>query len=442
MVEVVFDILVIFLLVLLNGFFAMSEIAIVSLRRTRFQQLAEEGDARAKTVLQLTGDPPKFLSTVQTGITLIGVILGAFGGATIAERLSAALSAVAILEPYARVLGVSIVVLAITFLSIVVGELVPKQIGLLNAERIALSVARIMKLLSTVLSPVVRVFSATSRAIMKLFGLPLSRPQLVSEEEIKVMIDQGIEHGMFAEEERDMIEGVFSLGDKRVNDLMTIRSDIQWLDVEDTLEERDRRIKESGHSRFPVCRGGLDTVLGVVRAKEILNCYLSQESCDVADFITPAIYVPENALALKALESLKSARRHMALVVDEYGVIQGLITVNDIFEAVVGDIPSTGDSEEPMAVKRADGSWLLDGLLPLDRFKEIFELGELPEEGSYQTLGGFIMMQLGRIPSPADIVDWGPLRLEVVDMDGNRVEKALALLRKETDASSAGGKGD
>jgi putative hemolysin len=440
MTGIIFELLVIFFLVLINGFFAMSEIAIVSLRRTRFQQLAEEGDSRAGTVLQLTADPPRFLSTVQTGITLIGIVMGAFGGTRIAGRLAAAIAMVPLLQAYAGVLSALVVILSITFLSIVVGEIVPKQIGLLNAERIALSVARTMRFLSIILSPVVRIFSATSRAVMKIFGLPMSRPQVVSEEEIKVMIDQGIEHGMFAEEERDMIEGVFSLGDKRVNELMTTRTDIQWLDVEDTLEERDLRIKKSGHSRFPVCRGGLDTVLGIVRAKEILNCYLSRESCDVADFMTPALYVPENALALKALESLKAARRHMALAVDEYGVVQGLITVNDILGTVVGDFPSAGDSEEPMAVKRADGSWLLDGLLPLDRFKEIFELGELPVEGTYQTLGGFIMAQLGRIPSPADFVDWGPLRMEVVDMDGNRVEKVLVLPKKQDDAPLAGGR--
>jgi putative hemolysin len=330
------------------------------------------------------------------------------------------------LAPYASVIGVAAVVLAITFLSIVLGELIPKQIALLDAEGIALAVARTMRFISSALSPVARVLSACSSGALKLFGFPPSRPQPVSEEEIKVMIDQGIEHGMFAQAERDMIEGVFTLGDQRVNELMVPRADIVWLDVEDPIEVRNKSIMESGHSRFPVCRGGLDTVLGVVRAKDILDCMLEDKSCDLMEYVRPAIYVPENALALKVIETFKKERRHTALAVDEYGIVQGLITIYDIVESVVGDIPTTGKAEEPMAVKRADGSWLLDGLLPLDRFKEIFDTGDLPQEGSYQTLGGFVMMQLGRIPSPADFFDWGGLRLEVLDMAGNRVLKVLA----------------
>jgi putative hemolysin len=426
MSDIILEMLVILMLIVLNGFFAMAEIAIVSARKTRFQQLAQEGDARARTVLQLTGDPPRFLSTVQTGITLIGIFIGAFGGTTVAAKLSHAIAGVPFLAAYSTAIAVTVVVLIITFFSIILGELIPKQIGLLNSERIALAVARTMRLLSAALFPIVRVLSVSSRAVLSVFGLPLSRPQPVSEEEIKVMIDQGIEHGMFQEAERDMIEGVFTLGDKRVNELMTPRTDIVWLDVENPLDERNKRIRDSGHSRFPVCRGGLDTVLGVVRAKDILNCLLVEEVCDLTGWMQPPLYVPENALALKALETFKKARQHVALAVDEYGVVQGLITIYDILEAIVGDIPSVDEVDEPMAVKRADGSWLLDGLLPLDRFKEIFELGELPEEGSYQTLGGFIMMQLGRVPSPADFVDWGGLRMEVVDMEGNRVQKVLA----------------
>ncbi len=425
------ELIVILLLILLNGFFAMAEIAMVSARRTRFQQLSDEGDARARAVLQLTGDPGRFLSTVQTGITLIGIFMGAFGGTTIAGRLSAAVGGVPPLAPYAHAIGVAAVVLAITFLSIVLGELIPKQIALLDAEGIALAVARTMRFLAAALSPVARVLSACSSGALKLFGFPPSRPHPVSEEEIKVMIDQGIEHGMFAQAERDMIEGVFTLGDQRVNELMTPRADIVWLDVEESMEVRNKRITESGHSRFPVCRGGLDTVLGVVRAKDILDCMLAEKSCDLVEYARPPLYVPENALALKVIETFKKERRHAALAVDEYGIVQGLITISDIVVSVVGDIPSTGKAEEPMAVKRADGSWLLDGLLPLDRFKELFGLGDLPQEGSYQTLGGFVMAQLGRIPSPADFFDWGGLRLEVLDMAGNRILKVLATPRAD-----------
>jgi putative hemolysin len=426
MSTLLFELFIILLLILLNGFFAMAETAMVSARKTRFQQLSEEGDARAHAALQLKDNPGRFLSTVQTGVTLIGIFIGAFGGTTIAGRLSTAISGVAPLAPYAEAIGVVVVVLATTFLSIVLGELIPKQIALFNAEGIALAVARTMRFLAAVLFPVARVLSASSAGALKLFGLPPTRPQPVSEEEIKVMIDQGIEHGMFAPAERDMIEGVFTLGDQRVNELMIPRADIVWLNVEDPIEVRNKTIRESGHSRFPVCRGGLDTVLGMVRAKDVLDCMLADQVCDITQYTRPLLYVPENALALKALETFKKERRHAALTVDEYGVVQGLITIYDIVESVVGDIPSGGKAEEPMAVKRADGSWLLDGLLPLDRFKELFGLGDLPEEGSYQTLGGFVMAQLGRIPSPADFFDWGGLRLEVLDMSGNRVLKVLA----------------
>jgi putative hemolysin len=426
MSTLLFELFIILLLILLNGFFALAETAMVSARKTRFQQLSEEGDARARAALQLKDNPGRFLSTVQAGITLIGIFLGAFGGATIAGRLSASIAVVPALAPYAEAIGVIVVVLATTFFSIVLGELVPKQIALRNSEGIALAVARTVRFLAAALFPLARVLSASSSGVLKLFGIPPMRPQPVSEEEIKVMIEQGIEYGMFVPAERDMIEGVFTLGDQRVNELMVPRADIVWLDVEDPIEVRNKTIKESGHSRFPVCQGGLDKVLGMVRAKDVLDCMLTEQACDITQYTRQPLYVPENALALKALENFKKERRHAALAVDEYGVVQGLITIYDIVESVVGDIPSVDKVEEPMAVKRADGSWLLDGLLPLDRFKELFGLGDLPEEGSYQTLGGFVMAQLGRIPSPADFFDWGDLRLEVLDMSGNRVLKVLA----------------
>jgi putative hemolysin len=428
MSSVILQLIFLFFLILLNGFFAMSEIAIVSGRRTRFQQLADEGDPRARTLLALTANPSRFLSTLQTGITLVGILTGAFGGTTVAEELGGVLQGVPFLGASGRPVAVVIVVLATTFLSILVGELIPKQIALQYAESVALSVAKSVRLLAAILSPLARVLAAASGLVLRLFGVKEMRQQPVSEEEIKVMIDEGIEHGMFVEAERDMIEGVFTLGDKRVVELMTPRGDVVWLDMEDTREAMNARIRDSGHSRFPVCRGDLDTLVGIVRAKDILNCMLAEQSFDLSLYAQPPLYVPENALVLKALEAFKKGKQHVALAVDEYGVVQGLITIYDIMEAIVGDMPSAEDEADgPMAVKRADGSWLLDGLLPLDRFKEIFGFEELPEEGSYQTLGGFMMLQLGRIPSPADAVTWKGVRLEVVDMEKNRVGKVLAL---------------
>jgi putative hemolysin len=428
MSAIVFEILLILLLVLVNGFLSMSETAIVSSRRTKFQQLADEGDERARTALHLLENPPRFLSTVQAGITLVGIVMGAYGGTTIADELAAAIARVAWLVPYARAIGFTVIVLVITFFSIVFGELIPKQLALINPERIALAVAGTMRFLSAVFRPIVFVLSTVSSGLLRIFGVSSTRPQPVSEEEIKVMIDQGIEHGMFEEAERDMIEGVFDLGDRRVKELMTPRTDVVWLDVEDSREDVQAKIRESGHSRFPVCRDGLDTVLGMVQAKDILNCVLCAEELDLVKQSHPPLYVPENALALKALETFKKTKQHAALAVDEYGVVLGLITIYDILEAIVGDIPTTDDkAEEPLAVQRKDGTWLLDGLLPLDRFKEIFAIeSELPEEGSYQTLGGFLLLHLGRIPLPTDIVEWEGLRFEVLDMDGNRVDKVLA----------------
>jgi len=428
---IVFEALLIFLLVLINGFLSMSETALVSSRRTRFQQLADEGDERARTALRLIENPPRFLSTVQAGITLVGIVMGAYGGTTIAEELAAAVARVGWLAPYARAIGFTVVVLVITFFSIVFGELIPKQLALLNPERISLAVAGAMRFLSAMFRPVVFVLGGVSSGLLRIFGVSGTRPQPVSEEEIKVMIDQGIEHGMFEEAERDMIEGVFDLGDRRVKELMSTRTDVVWLDVEDSREEVQRKIRDSGPSRFPVCRDGLDTVLGMVQAKDILNTVLCAEELDLVKQSHPPLYVPENGLALKALETFKKTRQHAALAIDEYGVVQGLITIYDILEAIVGDIPTIDDEpEEPLAVQRKDGTWLLDGLLPLDRFKEIFAIGgELPEEGSYQTLAGFLLLQLGRIPGATDVVEWEGLRLEVVDMDGNRIDKVLATPR-------------
>jgi putative hemolysin len=430
-VTVAIEIVVVALLILLNGFFAMSETAFVSSRKTRLQQLADEGNANARTALSLLEDPPRFLSTVQAWITLVGILMGALGGATLGEELSRIVARAPLLAPWAEAIGVAVVVIVTTFFSIILGELIPKQIALRGSERITLAVARVVRFLSLVLYPLVRLLSLSSGLVLRILRVPQHREQPVSEEEIKVMIDQGIEHGTFAPAERDMIEGVFDLGDRRVNELMTTRSDIVWLDVSDGRDEVLRRIRESAHSRFPLCRDGLDTVLGIVRARDVLGGLLAGGEPDLTRWVQPAVFVPEHALALKALETFRKARRHVALAVDEYGVVQGFITVYDIMEAVVGDFPSLDEPEEPMAVHRKDGSWLLDGLLPIDRFKEIFSLSEeLPAESSYQTLGGFIMASLGRIPAVADVFEWGALRLEVMDMDGVRVDKVLAVPRE------------
>lgn len=421
-----FEIFLIIILILANGVFAMSEIAVVSVRKTRLQQLANEGDKKAEAVLKLSANPARFLSTVQVGITLVGIMAGAVGGATLSEKLAAILQQIDWLARYAEPLAFALIVLVITYFSLIVGELFPKQIALTNPEKVAGVIVRPMRALSTFASPAVKILTWSSEGLLKLFGVAIIKEQPVSEEEIKVMIDQGIEHGMFLEAERDMIEGVFDLGDKRVDALMTPRSDIVWIDINESLLDIQRLIRESDHSRFPVCDGSLDIIIGVIRAKDILNCVMTDEQFDLRKWTRAPLYIPESAPVLKALETFKKSRQHVSLVVDEYGVVQGFITVYDILEAIVGDIPSLDDSEEPMIVQRTDGSWLLDGLLPMEEFVEVFEIEEQPE-GNFLTLGGFIMSQLGRIPTAAEHFEWNELRIEVVDMDGTRVDKVLVV---------------
>ncbi|MBN2356459.1 HlyC/CorC family transporter [candidate division KSB1 bacterium] len=427
------EIVFIFILILANGLFAMSEIAVVSARKTRLQQLVNEGQWKAQAVLDLASQPGKFLSTVQVGITLVGIMAGAVGGATLAKGLAESLMKIKIPLNYAEPLAFGVVVLLITFFTIILGELIPKQLALTNPEKVASAVTLPMRFIAKIAYPAVAVLSYTSDGFMRLFGLHPAREQLVDEEEIKVMIDQGIEAGMFEEAERDMIESVFTLGDTRAGQLMTPRTDVVWLDVDDPPEVIFQKINESDHSRFPVCQDSLDTVLGLARAKDILRFVISGESFDIRRWMQHPLFVPENAPALKVLETFKKSRQHVAIVVDEYGVMQGFITVYDILEAIVGDIPSIDEMDEPMAIQRQDGSWLFDGLIALDEFKEIFNIRELPQEGNYQTLGGFILSHLGFIPSAADFFEYSGLRFEVVDMDGTRVDKVLVTPIKKTE---------
>lgn len=420
-----FDLFLIFILVLANGVFAMSEIAVVSVRKTRLQQLANEGDRRAQKVLALTENPTKFLSTVQVGITLVGVMSGAVGGAKFTEVLAGKLAGIEAIARYSEPLAFAIVVLLITYLTLILGELVPKQLALHNPEKVAGALTPPMGLLAKIARPAVALLSFSTETILKLFGVQKIEDQPVSEEEIKVMIDQGIEAGMFEEAERDMIESVFSLADKRAGALMTPRTDVVWLSTDEPAEETYKKILESEHSRFPVCDGSLDEVLGVVRAKDLLECAVSDDSVDLRKHMRPALYVPENAMALTILETFKKARQHIAVVVDEYGVMQGIVTIFDILEAIVGDIPSIDETDRPGIQKRVDGSFLIDGLYYTDQFKEYFDIEELPEEDSYQTLAGFMLMHFGRIPVATDYFEWGKWRFEVMDMDGTRVDKVL-----------------
>ncbi|OLP17145.1 hypothetical protein BST81_17495 [Leptolyngbya sp. 'hensonii'] len=423
------EIFIILLLIIANGVFAMSELAVVSSRKTRLQQLANKGNKKAATALDLANSPNHFLSTVQVGITLIGIMAGAFGGATLANRLAIALKTIPTVAPYADALAFGIVVLVITYLSLIMGELVPKRLAMSNPERIATALAQPMQTLSTIVYPLVHLLSGSTDLVLRLLGINPSDEPEVTEEEIKVLLQQGTESGMIEEAEQDMVERVFRLGDRRVSSLMTPRPDIVWLDVDDSIEINRRVISQSAHSRFPVCQGELDNVLGVVHVNYLLKRMFEDQSINLVESLQQPLFIPESTRALKILELFKQASTHVGLVVDEYGVIQGLVTLDDILQAIIGDIPSISTLEEPQAIQREDGSWLLDGMMSVDEFKEVLEIEEIPgeERGNYHTLGGFVIMHLGRIPTSADYFEWQGLRFEVMDMDGNRVDKVMVM---------------
>lgn len=428
MTTITFEVLFIFVLIIANGVFAMTEAAVISSRKERLRQWANEGNDRARTVLELANDPTRFLSTVQFGITLVGVLAGVYGGATIAEQVAVYVQIIAPLAPYSQAISLAIIVAIITYLSLIVGELVPKRLALNNPERIATALITPMRFLAKAASPAVSFLSHSTNAALRVLGMKPSTEPPVTEDEIKIMIEQGKQAGVIEKTEQDMVERIFHLSDRRVYTLMTQRADIIWLDVNDPVEAIQVKAA-SGRSRFPLCEGSLDHVLGVVKMKDLLARSLAGQALDLKSALRQPLYVPESMRAFKVLELFKQSRTHIALVLDEYGSIQGLITLNDILEAIVGDIPSSDMPNEPLIVKREDGSWLVDGAMPVEEFKKIFQIAELPNEklGEYQTLGGFVMMYMERIPKPTEHFEWDGLRFEVMDMDGHRVDKVLVM---------------
>lgn len=429
--DVTFEIIFIIVLLIANGIFSMSEMAIVSARKARLQQRANEGDKGALAALGLANNPGSFLSTVQVGITLVGILAGAFGGATIAAKLAPLLTRFSWLAPYSEAASFAIVVAIITYLSLVVGELIPKRIALYNPEEVAVLVALPMQKLSQLCAPLVHLLEGSTDRLLRLFGLHESQDLPVTEDEIKVLIEQGIEAGVFETAERDLIERTFHLGDRLISELMVPRTEVIWLDVDDPPEVTKQLIKENHYSRFPVIQGTSDNVLGIAHAKDLLALELDGQPFDIKVALRPPVYLPDTMPAFKAIESFKQARSHLALVIDEFGGVEGLVTVNNILDALVGDIPSADRHFEQPVVRREDGSLLVDGMLNIDELKRVLELKRLPgeEEGSFQTLGGFVMAKLGRVPATADSFDWNGYRFEVVDMDRNRVDKVL--IRKD-----------
>ncbi|MGE0823323.1 MAG: hemolysin family protein [Candidatus Binatia bacterium] len=421
------DILVIILLIVCHALFVLSEIAIVSARKTRLQQWASNGNTRARKALELATTPTRFLLTMQIGITLVGILAGAFGGVTVAQEFAAWLGQISVIAPYREPLSLGLVVVGITFLTLVVGELVPKQLALLNAERLVLFVAGPARVLSAIFSLAVRFLSFFTDLVLTLLRARPSTEPSITEEEINTLLTQGTQAGTFEETERDMVARVFRLHDQRVNMLMTPRKDIIWLEINDSLEEIRRKTAEHPYARFPVGDDSLDNTLGIIQAKDLLIASLAGQPLDLKASLRPAPFIPESIPASKVLELFKRTHLPMALVVDEYGIITGVVTLNDVLAALVGNLPEIGEFSDPQAWQREDGSWLLDGMLPVEKLKEIFHLEKLPgeERGYYQTLGGFLMMYMEHIPAAGQYFEWGGFRFEVVDMDLQRVDKVL-----------------
>ncbi|HSG39742.1 MAG TPA: hemolysin family protein [Thermoanaerobaculia bacterium] len=424
--DITLEIFAVFVLVLFNGILSMSEIALVSSKPVRLKQRAESGDRGAGKALELQRSPGRFLSTVQVGITLVGVLSGAVGGAALGDEAAGLIARIPALAPYSQALGVGMVVLAITYLSLIVGELVPKQLGLRSPEAISAFMARPLNLLSRVSAPVVLLLDWSTRAVLFLLRIQPSEEPPVTEEEIRHLLEQGRQAGVFHAKEQEIVERVLRLDDMRLGDLVTHRSQMIALDIGAPLELSLARVVESGHSHFPVYQESLDRILGLVAVKDLLAKALAGEAPDLRACLTEPLYLPESLPALKVLESFRENGHHVALVLDEYGGIEGLVTLNDVLQAIVGEIPSAGDIE-PMVVRREDGSWLLDGTLPVGELESLLRLtaAEAGDLDEYQTLGGFIMGRIGRVPTPGDHFPWKAWRFEVMDMDGLRVDKVL-----------------
>jgi putative hemolysin len=419
----IWELLVVAFLILLNGFFAMSELAVVSSRRARLVQLAEQNVRGAGTALKLLAEPTRFLSTVQVGITLVGVLAGAYSGATIAEPLGDALFPSMGRSAYP--VSVAVVVVGITYLSLIVGELVPKRIALNDPERLAATVAPFLRALSTAGAPVVWLLRVSTEGLLKLLRVPEKPESTVTEEEVKSLIAEGARTGVFHTAERDMINGVLRLADRSVRSVMTPRVEIVWVDLDDPAETIRSEIAASGHSRFPAGRRGLEELEGVVHTKDLLDQLARTGTFDIAKSIRDPLIVHEGTPVLRLLEMFRENPVHMAVVVDEYGVVEGIVTPTDILTAIAGDLPEEPGEIEQEAVRREDGSWLLDGMIGVHEAERLLERKNMRGEEDFETLAGFVLARLGQIPQVGDSFLWEGLRFEIVDMDGRRIDRIL-----------------
>jgi putative hemolysin len=426
MISVWFEILLIVLLVLLNGLLALSELALVSARKGRLEQLATEGDRRAGVALRLANSPNSFLSTVQIGITFVGILSGAFGGVTIAHLLTRQLAAFPLLAPYAATIAVVAVVVGITYLSLIIGELAPKRLALNNPEKIARLVAPTIARLARLAHPLVLLLGGSTNLLLRLFRFQPSTEPTVTEEEIKLLINQGTQAGTFQEFEQNTIERVFRLADRRVTVLMTPRADMVWLDLQQPIEDTKRSIAKHKFSYYPVVEDTLEHIVGVVRSKELLSLTIEDKPFNLKEMCKKPLFVSETTQAVIMLELFKKSGTYMAFVVDEYGAILGLVTLGDILRSVFDEVDDTVSGKREI-VEREDGSWLISGSLPLDEFLDYMGIRRLEEEPptAINTVGGLVMAKIGAVPTEAQHFIWQGLRIEVVDMDGRRVDKIL-----------------
>ena len=426
------DVAILLALIALNAIFAMAEVALLTAKRSKLQRMVDAGDRQAAAALELGEDPNRFLSTVQIGITTIGILNGVVAESALSAPVAIWLEGLGVANDTSGWLASTLIVVIITYLSIVFGELVPKRIGQTNPEPIARIVAKPMLTLALVARPLVKLLSGSTQLLLRAVGIRHAGAPVVTEEEIHALLEEGSDAGVIEENERQMVRNVFRLDDRQITSLMVPRGDIIALDLEEPLNENLQRIQASEHSRFPVCKGGFDEVVGIINAKVLLAQTLRGEPPDFKTDLQPAVFVPESLTGMELLEHFKSSGVQMAFVIDEYGEIQGLITLQDLIEAIAGEF-KPDDHEDAWAIQRQDGTWLLDGIIPVPELKDTLGLEAVPEEdkGRYNTLSGMLMLLMGRIPSAGEAVEWEHWRFEIIDMDGKRIDKVLASKQAE-----------
>jgi putative hemolysin len=433
------EILIILLLAILNGVFSMSEIALVSSRKARLETDARQGNARAQAALDLANEPNRFLSTVQVGITLIGILMGVFSGAGVTASVERVLAQVELLRPYSHPMAVVATVGLITYLSVVVGELLPKRIGLTNPEGIAKVMVGPMTLLSRVAAPFIWLLEASSGLLMRLLRIRPNEGSAVTEDEIRSMVREGATEGTIQQVEHNIVNNVFNLGDRRVGSLMTARPDIVWLNLQDDVATNKQKLLARVSSMYPVCQGTLDAVQGVVYLPDLLSPSLEEQLARLPELQKEPLYLPANSKAYQALEQFKAARIHQGIVVDEFGAVLGVVTINDLFDALVGDVPLP-DEDEPLITQREDGSYLIDAQLPFAEFTERFNISPAEQQGlaGFHTLGGFVLHVLGALPKAGQRFEWQDRQFEILDLDRSRIDKILFREKPLPAAGAAG----